>query len=192
MGALADCERIVGELIGQPANTTTTLALVLGGLFVVRNAPGRVWIGVGLVAAGIGSLLFHGPMPAGAEWAHDTTLAWLILLVGTDGTRFERLARLPGLATLGALFAVFPELSDPTAAILAIATVATLLGRDRSLATVGPLALLALSAGVGRLGATGGPWCNPKTLLQPHALWHVAAAVAVAWWAVAAPARVVS
>ncbi len=26
---------------------------------------------------------------------------------------------------------------------------------------------------------TGGPWCDPESLLQGHAVWHVAAAVAV-------------
>ena len=43
------------------------------------------------------------------------------------------------------------------------------------------------SAVVGRLGATGGPLCDPGSWLQPHGLWHISAAAALGWWAVAAP-----
>jgi len=32
------------------------------------------------------------------------------------------------------------------------------------------------------LGRTGGPLCRPDSLLQPHALWHVLTAVAMAAW----------
>jgi hypothetical protein len=48
---------------------------------------------------------------------------------------------------------------------------------------LGPLALLAVVAVIGRLGATGGPLCDPDSLWQPHGLWHVGAAVVVVWWA---------
>jgi hypothetical protein len=39
-------------------------------------------------------------------------------------------------------------------------------------------------AGIGRLGGSGGPLCNPDSLLQPHALWHVGAAGVATWWAI--------
>jgi hypothetical protein len=32
------------------------------------------------------------------------------------------------------------------------------------------------------LGRTGGPLCRPDSLLQPHALWHLLTAVAMAAW----------
>ena len=185
MGALADCERIVGDLIGQPINTLTTLAFVIGGLIVIRFDRGRLWIGIGLIATGAGSLLFHGPMPTGSEWAHDVTLAWLIVLIGAAGTRYERLSRLPALATLGIMFAWLPEVADPVAVLLAVVAVTTLLIRDRSNATLGPLGLIAIAAVLGRLGATAGPWCYPDSVWQWHGLWHVAAAGAVTWWALA-------
>ncbi|HEU4320055.1 MAG TPA: hypothetical protein VFS66_08230 [Acidimicrobiia bacterium] len=50
---------------------------------------------------------------------------------------------------------------------------------------VGPLTLLAVVAVIGRLGATGNPLCDPASIWQPHGLWHIGAATAVTWWAVA-------
>ena len=36
------------------------------------------------------------------------------------------------------------------------------------------------------LGRTASPWCDPDSLLQGHAAWHLLAAVALACWALAA------
>src|SRR4029453_19263110 len=35
-------------------------------------------------------------------------------------------------------------------------------------------------------GRTASPWCDPDSLLQPHAAWHLLGASALACWAVAA------
>ena len=40
---------------------------------------------------------------------------------------------------------------------------------------------LAVGLAAQGLGRTGGPWCRPDSLLQPHALWHVLTAGAL--WA---------
>jgi hypothetical protein len=48
-----------------------------------------------------------------------------------------------------------------------------------------PLLLLGVVAVYGRLGATAGPLCDPASLFQPHAVWHLGSALAVAWWAMA-------
>ncbi|MGH8948332.1 MAG: hypothetical protein ACRDXF_05675, partial [Acidimicrobiia bacterium] len=61
----------------------------------------------------------------------------------------------------------------------------SILRSDRSPAALAPLLLLAVVAVFGRLGATGGPLCDPGSLLQPHAVWHLGSALAVAWWALA-------
>ena len=63
-------------------------------------------------------------------------------------------------------------------------TLLLLVSENRRFDTLGPIALLAVSALVGRLGATGGPWCDPDSVLQTHGLWHIGAAVAVGWWAI--------
>jgi hypothetical protein len=186
MGAAADCEAIGSGFLGQPVNALTTIAfLIAGGLVLVRR-PERRWVGISLIATGLGSFLFHGPMPPASEWAHDVTLTWLIVVVAGAGTRAERFTRLPALLVIGALFAVAPSLADPIAVAAAIvAVVSVLRGRDYS--ALPPLLLLAAVAVYGRLGATGGPLCDPDSLFQPHGVWHIGAAVAVAWWAIGVP-----
>lgn len=185
MGAAADCELIGAGLLGQPVNTITTLAFVVAGAVLLGRAKVR-WVGVALIATGVGSFVFHGPMPAGAEWAHDVSLAWLILVIAGVGQPWERWSRLPGLVVLAALFALAPVLADPIAVALTVATVFLVLRRDRSPATLAPLGLVAAVAIIGRLGATGNPLCDPESLLQAHGLWHIGAAVGVAWWALGA------
>lgn len=179
-----DCERIVAAFIGQPVNTFTALALVLAGVVILRR-PRIRWVGWGLVATGVGSFISHGPMPVWGEWAHDVSLAWLVLVVAGLGRTWERLTQLPGLALLCVLFAFAPAMADPVAVGLVVIAVAAMLWRDRSGATLGPLMLLAAGGILGRMGTTGGPWCDPDSIWQLHGLWHVAAAIAVAWWAFA-------
>jgi hypothetical protein len=45
------------------------------------------------------------------------------------------------------------------------------------------LAALAAGSAAYLAGRTGGPLCRPDSLLQPHALWHLLTAVAMAAWA---------
>lgn len=185
MGAAADCEAIGTGFLGQPVNTLTTVAFLLVGALVLTYRKERVWIGVGLIATGIGSFLFHGPMPGGSEWAHDVTLAWLVALIAGLGTRWEWISKGPALIGLGALFWLIPVIADPTAVVLTVLAVVSILVKERALGTWGPLGLVSAAAVYGRLGATGGPFCDPEALYQPHGVWHVLAAVAVGWWATA-------
>lgn len=181
-GAIADCERVIHAFWGQPVNTITTLAFVGSGVIVWRRTDRR-WLAAALAATGIGSFVFHGPMPPGAQWMHDVTLAWLLAVAGGRGTAIERWTTWPALAALGVGFAVVPASADITAVGASVAAIGSILLRDRSPRTIGAMALLAGSAIVGRLSATGGPLCNPDSLLQGHGLWHVGAAAAVALWA---------
>ena len=184
MSAAADCEAIGDGLLGQPVNAVTTFAFVAAGVWIITRRPDRSWVGAAVIATGLGSFLFHGPMPPGAEWAHDVTLAWLLLLVAGTGTRWERATRIPGLLILSAFFALVPAAADPIAvALAAVAVVGIRL--DRSPHTWGAFSLLAVAAIVGRLGATGWPLCDPESLIQLHGVWHLAAAVSVLWWALA-------
>lgn len=187
MGAAADCEAIGTGFLGQPVNTLTTIAFLLVGALVLTHREDRGWIGVGLIVTGVGSFLFHGPMAPGSEWAHDVTLAWLLLLIGASGTRWEAVSKMPALVVLGAVFGVLPVIADPVAVVITGFAVASLAVSNRSISTWGPLALVAGAAVYGRLGATGGPLCRPEALFQPHGVWHVLAAVAVGWWATQAP-----
>lgn len=185
MGALKDCETVVHSFFGQPVNSATTIAFVLGGVIVMLRTE-HTWVGIASIATGVGSFLFHGPMPPYGEWVHDLTLAWLLLVVASNGRSWERWARIPGLVIVSALIAI-PGAGDPVGVALAALAIVLLLMQDRSARTLGPLALLAVVAVIGRLGATGGPFCDPNSLWQSHGLWHLGAAVAVTWWALATP-----
>jgi hypothetical protein len=187
MGAEVDCERIRPEWLGQPVNSLTSLIFVAAGAIIASRRPERAWVGVAMAATGVGSFLFHGPMPTGSQLAHDVSLAWLLATVPAVGTRWDRWVILPGLPVFGALLAVAPSFADPLFIALTALVLAVLVRRDRSFTTIGPLALLVISAIVGRLGPTGWPLCNAESIIQPHGIWHLGAAVAVTWWALAAP-----
>ena len=180
MGAANDCELLGAGFFGQPVNSVTTLALVVAGLVVVKH-PRLRWVGAALIATGIGSFLFHGPMPAGNEWVHDVTLSWLILTVAGLDESWEKWTRLPGLAAIGIAFAIAPVAADPVAVVLTIIAMVLVLRRNGLSATIAPVALLAVVGILGQLGATGRPLCDPESLFQWHGLWHVGAAVGVAW-----------
>lgn len=182
MGALGDCELIRYDFLGQPINTVTTFAFILAGVWLLQAGRAK-WVGVALVATGLGSFVFHSPMPPWSEWAHDVSLAWLIVAVGGLGTRWERWSRWPALLVLSLLFALVSSLADPVAIALTVLVVALILLRRPTWGQVAPMWTLGLVALVGRLGATGWPLCDPSSPLQTHAIWHVGAAVAVTWWA---------
>ncbi|MGH8911599.1 MAG: hypothetical protein ACRDVD_03730 [Acidimicrobiia bacterium] len=181
-GAIADCERILDGFLGQPVNALTSLAFIGAGVLVAVRSR-RVWLATALMAVGIGSFLFHGPMPAGAQWAHDVSVAWLLVVAGTSTSRWERLGRWPALMALGMLMWLMPVAADPVAALASVIAVGAILWRNRTARTWVAIGFLTVGAIVGSLSSTNGPWCNPVALLQGHGFWHVAAATAVAVWA---------
>jgi hypothetical protein len=183
--ATADCERILESWWGQPINTVTAAAFVVGAVFVWwrrRDLPTSLL----LAAIGAGSIAFHGPMPAWGEFLHDAsivlTLAW-ILLVETGRKPFWPVAFAIGLALSAA-----PVIADPAQALLAVAVIGVILvasrRRPQRLAALGVLAAGAL---VGTLSRTGGPLCDPESILQGHGFWHLAAAAALTLWAMGMP-----
>ena len=183
LGAARDCEAITSGVLGQPVNAVSTIAFLVAGVWVVRRGSRPRWIGIALIATGLGSFLFHGPMPPGSELAHDVSLAWLLAVIAGHGTKWENWAKLPTALILAVVTFLLPGVADPFAVLLSILAVGSVLWRDRSWATIGPLLMAGIAGIYGRLGATGGPLCNPSSLWQPHAVWHVLAAVAVGWLA---------
>jgi hypothetical protein len=72
----SDCEALHDGLIGQPANSMSSLAYVAVAAYVLRRgAPPAPALALALV--GVGSVLYHGPMPPGAEVVHDASLVAL-------------------------------------------------------------------------------------------------------------------
>lgn len=83
--AASDCEAIRPGLIGQPANTISSLAFVVAAVPIVQAARRRgrpAWLAVAAAAAveGVGSVGYHGPGGPRAKWLHD---AGIVALVGT-------------------------------------------------------------------------------------------------------------
>jgi hypothetical protein len=179
MSASGDCELIRNGFWGQPVNAVSSLAFVAVGLALARTRPVIGWLACGV---GVGSFLFHGPMPPWAQWAHDTTLAILVV-----GLIFER--RLVLLLAAGGLvalvIAVLPTVAEPLTIALAVIAV-FILSKNRQLVTAraaAAAAILGVSGTIAVLSRTGGPLCRPNSLLQAHALWHLGAAAALLVWA---------
>ena len=70
----SDCEALHDGLLGQPVNALSSLAYVAVAAYVLRRG-GPPAPALALALVGVGSVLYHGPMPPGAEWVHDASLA---------------------------------------------------------------------------------------------------------------------
>ena len=177
-GAAADCERITAGWAGQPVNTFTSLAFVAAAISLFGSR--RPVQGAVLLAIGVGSVAFHGPMPSWGEWLHDASVlaaVGLVIVPAVHATRWVVL--IPALA--GGL-SISPRLGDFAAAGFTVVAIGSVAVRGWQRAWL-PLGIAGLGALVGRLAATGGPWCDPYTIWQGHGLWHLAAALALwIWW----------
>jgi hypothetical protein len=152
-----DCERLGGGLLAQPVNTASALAYVAVGAWLVgrglRSGPGRGrTVGFGLAVAAAG---------AGSVDYHG------------PGSPAARLLHDGGLCAVVGLVA-WHEVARRV--------------RRARLAPPGRAAYRAALAATGAglacwwAGRTAGPWCDPDSLLQGHAAWHVLGAVALAAW----------
>lgn len=195
----SDCEEIRPGLIAQPANAISSLAYVAGGGWVAARGAraGRmdaVFFGGLLGAVGLGSVLYHGPCPPGAQQAHDASLTAALGLVVLHDTAaiVDRNGSVPGMVQLGAAamaaLPVFPRgrFTNEVVALLGLGAIVgeALSTRGRP---AGPAAVAAGALAVGvlinGLSRTGGPLCRPRSLLQGHAAWHVLSAASLVAWA---------
>jgi hypothetical protein len=176
-----DCERLHDGLIAQPVNTVSALAYVAVGAWLVGRglrsgaaglaSPGRpatVAFGVAVAAAGLGSVDYHGPGSPAARFLHDGGLYAVVGLVA-----WHEVARRVGRARRGRAELPWSELPWARWAPRR---------RTAYLAALG-------AAGAGMAcwwaGRTASPWCDPDSLLQGHAAWHLLGAAALACWALA-------
>ena len=183
--------------MAQPANTVSSLAYVATGALAIRAArrdPSRyseAALGWATVAAGFGSVAYHGPGTAVGRYLHDASLlAVLGLLVLADGELATGRPSSPlAVAAVPVVAAAAAHPSSSSAAQVVAGTAAAFGEVVRSVRSSEPgaswwLRAEAVLAGGGAvahlLGRTGGPWCRPDSLAQPHAAWHVATA-AVVW-----------
>ncbi len=183
--AAADCEAISGGFWGQPVNSLSSLAFVLVGVVLLRRRPVLGWAGI---AVGVGSFVFHGPMPGWAEWAHDSSLAVLAIAVAFEA---RRLVVVAASVVVAVLFGLWLSIAEAVTAILAIEVGVLVVARRERLrwgfaaASVG---VLVAGAVIAALSRSDGALCDPDGLLQGHALWHLFGAGALWLWAKASSA----
>lgn len=66
--------------IAQPVNTVSSLAYCAAGAWILLTGPGgkrRSALGIAALAAGAGSVAYHGPGGRGGKWVHDITASAL-------------------------------------------------------------------------------------------------------------------
>jgi hypothetical protein len=76
----SDCEALRDGWLAQPVNTLSSVAYVVAGAYVLRRGGPRA-SALALAAVGVGSVLYHGPMPPGAELVHDGSILVLAATV---------------------------------------------------------------------------------------------------------------
>ena len=204
MGA-SDCERIGQGLLAQPANTLSSLAYVLAGtLLLWRAFAGRSQprvacfvYAMAVIGVGIGSVAFHGPMPAWGRFAHDFSIAAVLaFVIGYDLALARGATVDAGLVVFAVLagvcavvLAVSPDAANGLDLLLVVGAVAAEVVATRSPAgratadariwIVGA-AVLTIGAVLNALGRTDGPLCDADSAVQLHAVWHLATAL-VLW-----------
>jgi hypothetical protein len=156
-----DCERLGEGLVAQPVNTASALAYVAVGAWLagrgLRTGPGRgPLVAFGLAVTAAG---------VGSVDYHG------------PGSPAARLLHDGGLYAVVGVVAWHELLRRGGR---------TAWPRGSRVAYRLALAAAAAGAACWWLGRTGGPWCDPDSLLQGHAAWHVLTALALAGWGRAA------
>lgn len=201
-----DCE-LHSQSWGQPVLAATSWAYVVAGLalavwFSRRSDIPRGWAWafvIGLVLTGLGSVDYHGPAWTPQPYTHDGGLSLALLVaLGIDLTRISGNSRVGvSVAVVAAFVGVTvmilnPDLSPLLAGVIAIALlVCEAVIYRRGLRAINwtqyaALASLLVGGVVFALSRSGGPLCQPDSLLQGHGMWHVLTATALALWAVGA------
>lgn len=114
--AASDCERVRPGLIGQPANTVSSLAFLLAARPLLRASrrPGAgAWAGVAAAAAmeGLGSVGYHGPGGRVSKIVHDVGIVALVATTATALARDPAARVQPRAVGLGAAAALLHALS---------------------------------------------------------------------------------
>ena len=155
-----DCERLHDGLIAQPVNTASALAYVAVGVWLLsRRRPEG-----------------SGEPRRGAPVRRLFGVAVAVAGVGSvdyhgPGSPAARLLHDGSLYLVVGLVAWREVVRR---------------GPRRRVAYRAALALAAAGAAGWWLGRTASPWCDPDSLLQGHAAWHLLGAAALACWALAA------
>ena len=156
-----DCERLHDGLVAQPVNTASALAYVAVGAWAATRAVGR---GAPLDRRRLVFGLAVAAAGAGSVDYHG------------PGSPAARLLHDGGLYAVAGLVA-WHELTRRVGRV-------RLPPRGRA-AYRAALAATAAGAACWWAGRTASPWCDPDSLFQPHAAWHLLGAAALAAWGLA-------
>jgi hypothetical protein len=200
---LGDCEQVRDGALAQPVNALSSLAFLAGGATILaRCQPHRRWrtiaVGSALTLNGLGSFAYHGLPGAWTHWLHDVAIVALLAApIGIDVGRLARWSDATAATTIAALtvagsltlFAA-PTSTNLLAGALAVAAVGTEVAvavrarRHRPSPRVRPApawiagGALALSVVGNVTGRSTSRWCQPESLVQGHAAWHLVGALA--------------
>jgi len=202
------CEAISSGLVAQASNAWSNGGFVLVGLAVLAAVGGVAGSGLmarddrvrrlyGAVAVflGVGSFLFHGTMRAWGGYLDLLSMHVFIgFLLAYDLARIRGWGHAAFSAALWPLVAMFagvllvvpPEHGKTVFAVLVVVTLAleAVVGRGRTVVHRVPwfwagIGTFVAANVVWNLSRTGRPWCDPESLLQGHALWHLLTAATV-------------
>lgn len=199
------CERLADGLLAEPVSAVSSLAFVVAALVIAArdtapsapvrravdardHARSRLTYATLVGGIGVGSVVQHGPDPAWSDIAHDLPLLATLAYVGADAvadlSRRRRAAWwwAAPTAALVPLILLAPRAGDlaqvGVAAVAVTLTVARAMRRPQARRPIAwALASLAVGATLGTLSRSGGPLCDPDSLWQGHAAWHVLASV---------------
>lgn len=195
-----DCEVLrAGERLTQPANALSAFALSGAGLGLLAAVgrhrakrqlagPGGAALGLALVALGAGSFAFHADPSSALGWLDATGvslvaavwLAWNVagparwaVYLGAGAVAAAATVALPGAASRAFQLILVAAAAGSEAVAWRRAP------RDRR-RLAAAAAVFAVAVPVWVLSRDGGPLCNPASVLQGHAAWHVLAAAGLA------------
>lgn len=188
--AIVDCEALHSGWPQQPINGWSSFAFIAVGALVAfrgRSPPAR-WVGAAAALVGVGSLLFHGDDRAFDGWLHDWSIAVLLLLLirFAGANSAARPWEAGPVLAVGVLYWFVPAAGEWVSAGLALTVGVRELMEWRTRAIRPMVSAFVLAGAAGMLtilGRTGGVWCSPDTVLQPHAGWHILAASALGLYA---------
>ncbi|GMR02931.1 MAG: hypothetical protein BMS9Abin20_1285 [Acidimicrobiia bacterium] len=202
----SDCETIGSGVLAQPVNAISSLAYAVVGLFVLAWALRvagterivRVVFGLLMIATGTGSVMFHGTQGPASQFSHDITFlvtVWFLAVLNVAEAYGSKRwvgwsAFGAGAGVLAVSLALYPGITN----VLMVGVVVALVGADialhrrgriRSGWYVGALVAVITAVAMFILGRTGGLVCDPGSIFQGHALWHLLSAAALGAYFVA-------
>ncbi len=172
-----DCEALHDGLIGQPVNAVTAFAFLVAAGAVYRRSK---FLSFALAVLTAGSFSFHSDQNSVFGWLDGLgvlLVLWAVVEHRLDGERSPQVWA--AVAAVVAVLAI-PGLAGAAPVLLGGVIAATVVIRTTDPKWVAGIGILgAVAVGIYILGRNGAPLCDPDSLIQPHAIWHVLAAATV-------------